>query len=269
MIYISPAIVVAGTPEDLNRGWIGYRNVLTRDNTTATDSAVGYPVANLVNNTTNQQWKAADASGTKYITISGQGAAEADYFGLARHNLGSTGATITLQNSPDASTWTDASEEITPGTDYALMYRFEADTAAYWRLRIVPGSAAPAIAVMHLGKLLILERRIYVGHTPITLGRWASVTSGGSENNNFLGRVIKARGLKSGVDLKNLTPQWLRDELDPFFEAAQENTAFFWAWRPSSYPTEVGYAWMEGDANVVNEKPNGMMTASWSMKGIR
>jgi hypothetical protein len=268
MIYITPAIVLAQTPEEANAGWIGYRNILNRDNTTSSSEDAEHPVVNLVNNTTHQFWEAEDDA-DQWVRIADASANVVDYFALAKHNLGSTGATITLQKSADGSSWTDVVDAVAPGNDYSIMYRFEAQSANFWRLLIASGTAAPQIAVMHLGALLVLQRRLYVGHTPLPLGRWANTVSGASENNQFLGRVTKARGLKSAVSLQNLTPAWYRTDLDPFFEAAMENTAFFWAWRPADYPTEVGYAWLDGDVNVSNQRPNGMMQASFSMKGVR
>lgn len=268
MIYIEPAIVLAQLPDEANAGWIGYRNVLNRDNTTASSADDDHPVVNLVNNTTNQFWQGADTS-DQWVRVADGSANVVDYFAIAKHNLGSTGALVKLQKSANGSAWTDVVEDFAPGDDYSIMYRFEPTSANFWRLYITSGSAAPQIAVMHLGALLVLERRIYVGHTPLVLGRWANTVSGASENNQFLGRVTKGRGLKSGVDLKHLTPAWYRTNLDPFFEAAMENTAFFWAWRPASYPTEVGYAWLDGDVEVSNQLPNGMMQASFNMKGIR
>lgn len=268
-IYVEPAIALAQSPSDANAGWIGYRNILTRDNTSASSEDADHPVVNLVNNTTNQFWQAEDDADQSIVIADGS-ANTVDYFALAKHNLGSTGTGVTLQKSADGSSWTDVVPLFYPANDYSIMYRFTPASANFWRLLLTPpDDAIPQIAVIHLGALLVLQRNVYVGHTPLVLGRWANTTSGASENNQFLGRVTKARGLKSSVALTNLTPEWYRTNLDPFFEAAMENTAFFWAWRPADYPAEVGYAWLDGDVDVSNQRPNGLMQSSFSMKGIR
>jgi hypothetical protein len=196
------------------------------------------------------------------------GAQECNYFGIAKHNLGSTGATIKLQNSADGVTWADVTDAIAPGDDFAIMYRFDADTANHWALYITPGTAAPQITVLYLGLLLVGERRIYVGHTPLTLGRNQAVTTGLSEDGSFLGRVKRREFLTSAAEFKNLTPGWYRTYFDPFAEASAERP-FFWAWRPGSYPTEVGYAWVEGGIKPANQSPNGHMQVSFEMQGVR
>jgi hypothetical protein len=268
MIYVQPSIVLAQTPEQANAGWIGYRNILTRENTTASFEDADHPILNLVNNTTNQYWEATGTT-EEWVKVADASANTVDYFALAKHNLGSTGATIKLQKSVDGTTWVDVTTEVMPGDDYAIMYRFTAVAANFWRLLITPGTAAPIIAVMHLGRLLVLQRNIYGGHTPFTLGRWANTIAGSSENNQLLGRVTKARGLKSNVNLKNLTPEWYRTNMDPFVEAAMENTYFFWAWRPASYPNEIGYAGLDGDVDVSNMGVKDLMQMSFALKGVR
>jgi len=64
-----------------------------------------------------------------------------------------------------------------------------------------------------------------------------------------------------------LTPQWYRDELDPFFAQRPRRPAF-WAWRPSSYPAEVGYVWLSGSPQPSNQRSNGMMSVDFTFEGI-
>src|SRR6185503_18142568 len=161
MIYIQSSIVLAQLPDEANAGWIGYRNILTRDNTTASSEDAGHPVVNLVNNTTNQFWEATGTT-SEWVRIADGSTNTVDYFALAKHNLGSTGAGVKLQKSADGSAWTDVVPLFLPPNDFCIMYRFDAASANFWRLLITPGTAAPQIAVMHLGALLVLQRRIYV-----------------------------------------------------------------------------------------------------------
>jgi hypothetical protein len=141
-------------------------------------------------------------------------------------------------------------------------------TAGFFRLVIAPGTAPPAIGIWYVGEILILQRRIYVGHTPLVYGRSSSVSSGRSENGQFLGRMLRSETLESAVDMHNLTPDWYRSELDLFFQAAR-TTAFFFAWRPGDYPFEVGFAWLTGDPQVSNQRANGMVQVNFSMSGVR
>lgn len=269
MIYITPAVALATDPQDANAPWIGYHSVLTRSNVTADEEAEGFPVTNVVTTSTSpvEQWKGTSTAAQNIQVFEG-GSQECDYFAVAKHNFGSTGATIKLQNSADAVTWADVTEDIAPGDDNAIMFRFDGATTNYWRLHITPGSAAPRVTVLYLGLLLVGQRRIYVGHTPLTLGRNQVVTTGLSEDGAFLGRVKRREFLASAVDFKNLTPAWYRTKFDPFAEASAERP-FFWAWRPGSYPLEVGYAWVDGGIKPSNQLSNGMMQVAFEMQGVR
>jgi hypothetical protein len=112
-----------------------------------------------------------------------------------------------------------------------------------------------------------MERSIYVGHTPITYGRDRKAINGVSENGQYLGEIVVSSSVSTSVSLNNLSPEWYREFLDPFF-AASPRTPAFWAWKPSKYPAEVGFVWVEGNPRPENALSNGMMSMSWQFKGI-
>jgi hypothetical protein len=43
---------------------------------------------------------------------------------------------------------------------------------------------------------------------------------------------------------------------------------FFIAWRPQTYPDEVGYCHMTNDPAPINEAPHGLVAMSLEMTGI-
>lgn len=266
MIYISESIVLASSSLELNAPWIGYHSIVTAANTSSDEAAEGFPVINLTNPSTHERWE-SETTDVQYITVANPGTVGCDYFGVARHNLGSTGAVIQLEASDNGVDWDPITEEISPSNDRAIAYHFELDDSPYLRLKVDPGTDPATIAVLYIGRLLTLPRRIYVGHTPMNYGRDVAVTTGKSESGQFLGRIKRRQFLKSSVDMHNITPVFYRESLDAFVEASAE-TPFFWAWRPSSYPEEVTYAWVQGAPQVTNERANGMMAIRWDMEGI-
>lgn len=184
--------------------------------------------------------------------------------GSARYTANFTPPALSL----DALTWTQLVAPVVPTDDSPLIVRFTPTSAyAAVRLRLGAGSAIPQAASFYVGKLLVLPRTIYVGHTPITLGRQTNVVAGISENGQFLGRVIVGSSRKNQLPIKNIRPDWYRSEFDPFVVAAQEDP-FFFAWRPDTYPLEVGYSWLTGDPVPSNLLPNGMMQVSLDMGAI-
>lgn len=251
-----------------NNPRIGWRNVVPdASSITATQEATGFLVANLLNPATFLSWKGTSAA-AQSITIQLASAQELDYLGIARHNLGTAGIEYTLETSSDGETWTaitDATHE--PADDGVIFHQFTPTTSSRWRLSLAAGSAAPQIAVLYLGAITVLKRRIYVGHTPINLGRRRRISTGRSEDGQFLGRHRLSTTLESRLSLQNLDPDWYRDELDGFVEDGDIDP-FFWAWRPDDFPDEVAYCWTMDDPVPVNQRANGMMQIDFSIQGI-
>src|SRR5690606_30139707 len=73
---------------------LGWRNLVTPGNVSASSEATGFPALNLGNETTFQIWRAAAAE-TVGITADLGGVVTVDYVGIARHNFGSEGYSYT------------------------------------------------------------------------------------------------------------------------------------------------------------------------------
>lgn len=127
--------------------------------------------------------------------------------------------------------------------------------------------ALPRAAVIYCGKSLVLERRIYVGHTPLTDGRQSQIISNRSESGNFLGRVVLGQTRASKIPLSLISPDWFRANMRPFLAAAVE-VPFFFAWRPQSYPLEVGFAWLVEDPEPAPVGPANLLAFDLTVGGI-
>lgn len=269
MIVISSSMVLGAGDDQIDERnpRIGWQSIVTASNVSADQANALFPVTNLGNPFTYSRWAGLNTL-EQSIRVTLASARTVNYLGIARHNLGSSAAGYVLEYTTNGTDWLQALTPRMPPDDTAVLHEFDDVFARIFRLRLTPGSAAPSIAVLYLGQVLRLQRRIYVGHTPIVYGRRSTVSSGFSESGQFLGRVLRRQMLESSVSMQNITPEFYRNQMDPFFEAAP-TTPFFFAWRPSSYPREVGYAWVTGDPDVSNQRANGMMQASMSMMGIR
>lgn len=198
------------------------------------------------------------------------GGATVDYVGIAEHNLGTLGASVSVQGrATSSSDWAELVQAAVVADDGPLLLQWEAQSLYDVRIRIdAPESAGQAeAAVLYVGLSLTLQRRIYVPHVPVTMGRVTDVTNGRSESGKFLGRIITGESRETSVSQRNLTPGWVREFLDPFVVAAQE-APFFFAWRPETYPLEVGYCWLQSDSRPANQLPNGMMQVDLQMGAI-
>lgn len=270
MLVISSSLVLAATSGDQsNNPVIGWHNLVATDNLTAGTEADGYPVTNLANPITapGARWKANDTT-PQAVSVAIDTIEPVDYIAIARHNLGSAGIPVTVEGSVnDGADWFELVGETLLADDAPVIFRYEAQSLTNIRLALGTGSAPAEIAVMYVGKLLVLQRRIYVGHVPIVFGRSASIVNGRSESGEFLGRIVTSEQLSTGVNLQNITPGWYRAEMDPFIVASKA-APFFFAWRPADYPLEVGFAWMTNDPQPQNQRANGMMQIQLEMAGI-
>jgi hypothetical protein len=251
---------------------IGYRNLVTSSNVTATSEAADNPASNVANPSTALRWQGAGGSPAEddYLTFALDTAELVDYLAVARHNFYSGQIAVSVEvlnedTSPDS--WDELVAPVIPPNDGPLLFRFTPQGIASIRLRMQPGTAVPRAAVVYCGVLLILQRRIYVGHTPINYGTQLSVANHRSISGDFLGRIVLGEKTGTQVQLQDLTPTWYRTYLEPFRVAAKE-IPFFFAWRPSSYPYEVGFVWTTDDPQPQNQLANGMMSFSMDLEGV-
>lgn len=245
-----------------NQPLLGWRNFVSESDFTASSETEFSPVSNLANPSTAFGWEAEDTT-EQQIDISNE--RPVDYLGIARHNLRG-GAEMRIEFGVGVS-FNVAIDWFEVPTRQAIMFLFKEAQPDTVRIRIRDNSEPPTIAVLYLGRVTELQRRIYVGHTPVTMGRTVETVGGYSENGQYLGEVTRREGRQTSVSLQNLTPSWYRSNLDPFLAQRPRRPAFF-AWRPESYPTEVGYVWLRGNPQPSNQRANGMMEISIDFEAI-
>ena len=243
-----------------NAGVIGYLNVANFDTISVTSQTLESPITNIINPATAFRWEASSAA-TQTITIDVDGQ-EVDYIGIARHNLNQIGLSITIKY--DGVTVVSS---LNVSDNQAILFLQNIASPSTIQIIIEGATIAPSIAVLYVGKAIRLERNIYVGHTPITYGRNRTTVNGVSENGQYLGEIVVRETNMTRVSLSNLTPDWYRNVLDPFF-ALSPRIPCFWAWRPSTYASEVGFCWVEGEPQMSNQLSNGMVSANWTFKGL-
>jgi len=272
MIYISDSLYIPGAEildpilQGPDNPRIGWHNLITFGNVQADSETTDGPVTNISNPATDQIWQSASTA-VQYINITLSESESVDYIGIAGHNFGTESIPYVLQSSVDGNTWVDVFDEQQPANDRAIIHHFDPDENIYWRLAMTPDGVAPRIAVIYLGRILVMTQRIYVGHTPINYGRQTTYSGAKSESGQYLGRIIRGTTLRTSVEFTHIRPAFYRASVDPFVEAARENP-FFWSWYPSSYPNEVGYCWTTGDIKPANQMANGMMQFEFNVEGI-
>lgn len=257
----------------VNNPRIGWHTLAVFGTVTADQEQPDHPAFNLANPATYLQWRAVD-NDEQSIFVALPDPQGVDYIGVYGHNWGSQGTTVHVEYSTDdGASWLPAMPPTIPDEEDRVFFReFERAVAPLWRVRLVPTGdlydPPPEASLLYLGRILRVPRRMYVGHTPLALGRQARTSTGMSENGQFLGRVLHSIRLETGIEIANLDPLWVREQFDPFARASIARP-FFWAWRPGTYPLETGLAWFQGELpQPSNARENGLMSVSFAVQGL-
>lgn len=239
--------------------------------TTATHEDASYPATNLDNPATNLLWKSGSTA-DQYLTRLFGAEFLVDAAGLVRHNWGSGQVVNTVQGLPFGGNpatdgdWVELVAANLLANDGPVLWRFVPTYLIGVRIKLEPGAIEPEAAALSVGKLLVFERGVQPGHTPIPYGRRREVISPRSQSGEYLGRVIAGGGLTSSVTISKLSAAWYRSTLDPFFAVVADGP-FFWAWSPERYPAEVGYVWLTNDPVPVPDMP-GYIDITMQMEGL-
>lgn len=161
-----------------------------------------------------------------------------------------------------------SSGDISPVDNAPIMFLDIPRTARYMQIKLTgTGSVMPRIAVVYAGVALAMQRAMYGGHTPISLSRQTQLKQPVSRGGQFLGQSYRRLGVATSAAWKNLGAAWYRTNFDPFVKEARKNPYFF-AWRPQSYPLELGYVWTGDDIAPSNMGVRDFMEVSMKLAGI-
>lgn len=272
LVISSNLVLLAASPTGLPGGLtldhpvIGWHNVVTSSTIVADTAEANYPASNLANPATHLEWRAEDDS-EQYLTITTNEVDPIDYVAVARHNFGSEQIPVSIEGFISG-VWTEIVEEVLLSDDSPVLFRFEAQSLSTVRIRMQAGDNAARAAVVYCGTLLVLERKIYVGHTPLPHGRKSNIANGRSETGNFLGRIIMGSWRESTVPLSLISPDWYRANMDPFLEDPARDLPFFFAWRPQTYPREIGYAFLTDDPVPAPVGPSNLIAFDLKVSGV-
>jgi hypothetical protein len=201
---------------------------------------------------------------------------DVDYGGLV-HTLGSSQCSVLLETSdgslagsPEAQVWTALGTEIAPGNDAPLMFLDTSRVGRYGRISVARAGSSttmPRINVAHFGQVLAMPRGIQGGHSPMNLARDTELDRALSRGGQFLGQGFVRHGMTGSAAWRYLDPTWYRQYFDPFVQSARRYP-FFFAWRPQTWPLEVGYAWALGNIRPTNMGVREFMEVGFNMHGI-
>ena len=244
-VIIDNNLLLSPEGQPLTHARILYRTIWRKPAATVTASSeqAEFPASAAAHELTYEYWRPESLPATWEVDA-GE-ACEVDSCGMAAHTLGTNQCTVEVQYF-DGSDWQTV-DDVAPGSNAAIMFLFEAQTASRWRIRVT-GDSTPSVGVVFFGKTLKMARPIYGGHSPLNLSRETVREPNRSERGQWLGLSVNRRGVSAEFQWSNLKAAWYRANFDPFVEyATQSRGTFFIAWRPADYPKEVGYCWVDSD----------------------
>jgi hypothetical protein len=216
----------------LNYARIYYDNTLLNGLASATSDDL--KSANMLTPSTYDKWRpAANPSDCTLIGTSQL----CDYVAIAAHNL--SGSTVVI-NVSNGGALTEVYNSVVP-SNIPLLVRFTEGT--YDRVFIeISGTTTAEIAVVYLGKELVMMRPIYSGYSPATLSSKDVFTPQTSDGGQFLGKQLVRKGFNTSASFSHLTYEWYEAEFQPFVLHAKKYP-YFWAFNLLEHPSEVVYGW--------------------------
>jgi hypothetical protein len=164
---------------------------------------------------------------------------------LFGHNLGTAGASVSVESSDDESTWTERLAVFSPTDDLAVMKLLTSFRAASKRLKINTTSIAPYIAEAILGNRLEMP---YPPDTPMT------AYEEGIESEMTLSRGGRPLGVVTSyfpIDIQhrfsNILRTWVTDNYVPFWEYAKYFNAFAYAPDLDTWPDDAFFCVISPD----------------------
>lgn len=254
-------VEISGTLTNPDFPYICYNNLVKDATVTVSSEATGFEGTNTQDPQTYNYWQPSSVTATIDYTIA---STSMNYCGIASHNMGTKGNTVTIQysNQDSPETFTTIDSQV-PADDSVILFLFDSVASTKFRVQI-SGGTVPNIGNIFFGQRLESERSIYGGHSPVTLNKRTVIRPQTSEGGQFLGRSIIRNGAQTNIDIQNMTAAWVRLSLKPFIDDAISNP-FFFAWRPTTYPAEVAYCWSQADIVPNNNGKAGLMDVSFSV----
>lgn len=178
---------------------------------TATDTAAGYDVNNILDRRPFTKWRAA-SSGTKYITVDHTGAnLPVSGIAIIGHNFHTADAAVTVEAYNVVDDWVEI-HEFTITKDGSIAGHWDlVEDADEWRIKIVTASVAAEFAIALMGEVTVFPVPPDSPHTDFA--EMGIKESGNSKTGNLLGVVNRGSiftfNLKFSLLLRSWVDAWI------------------------------------------------------------
>lgn len=224
-------------------GGILYENIFRSATILSDGASTNFKTTKALDGRTATQ--AEYASGATREVVFDCGSADAgNTFCIARHNLGSVGATVTVQRSSDNATYTTAFS-VTP-TDNSVIYSKQTQiNYRYYKIRISGHSAAAYIADMAFGLRADLERSQKHGFIKPEFSDNDKIIPNVTRGNNLVGLTVDSALKTATFDLFYYSSSFFSShwsalvatmKLYPIYISWDDTEKPFYCWPDSNMP---------------------------------
>lgn len=196
--------------------------------------------ANVAGPQTYDWWKPAAMPAALDATLAA--AETCDAFAMAGHNLGSSGATLTLKYRVTVGGVLLTLGAVTPADDTPIMCLFPAVSAAVWRFE-VSGANAPTVRLARFGKRLVFPATPRPGYVPMNAAAKIDMQAQRSMGGEFIGATIYRQGVEASAELTPVPRTFVDVDMAAFRKSYDAGGTFFWAGGPSTMPSDLAYCW--------------------------
>lgn len=230
-------IVITAGATDTQRPMVLYENVFSDGVLVASSAIADGAGDNAVDTFTYDYWTPAIVPAQLTVTLDGP--TEVDCFGIAAHNLGSEGATVSLQYY-NGSTWVTIVSQ-SPLLDADILAVFPTVTATQFRVNM--SGAVASIGVVMAGKRLVFPTGILSGYTSTDHSKKYDLMTTRTLGGNFAGNRVYRVGIETSVTFGMIDADWVDTTMALFENHYNTGQPFFYAGSPSTLPNDMCYAW--------------------------
>jgi len=251
MIYTSAARDISLVNEGVqNNPFAAWENKAAGKTYGGTTALAAGPAANAFAPGTYNYWLPDVTTTSATLTVDMGAAVSARFMALEAHNVGTLGATVAAQHSPDGTTWTDCGAgSATPDDDRALAWRLADISRRYWRWSFTGLTSGDplAVGVAFIGEDMVFPRRFYQGFAPVITPTEVQLQSSVSVGGNLLGSTVVVSGSTMQASFQNIPAAFVRgDDFKSMMRAFNRGFPMFFAWRPLKYGQDLHYIWRDG-----------------------
>ena len=168
----------------------------------------------------------------------------ANALGVAAHNLGSKGATVSVRDGINSGLIIASYQ---PVDDSPFILEFDDHTTDEWTISVDAGpNDDPFVNIIVLGSAMNLERSAFLNVTPPGFNPSDEYNRNRSETGQTMGLTLKRLGIQNEISFDNVSLQWIKDEWQTFTDHMRKK-ACFWGWDQDDNPLDV--AFVERDGN--------------------